>query len=396
MKSMKLTFSAKIACAVFTACAVFCAFAQESAESTEGSSSTATAAEGEAAAAEKQVVTPAGKDFRFTPLMCVKEFACGTVEICPPDSKTWVAAVKGRYYPFGSRVRLVGDGTGDASAKFMVGPKAFITLSGNSTFETRAIKIGEQTRTVLPLAGVVGLDMPRSLKDGLIMVATPDFVCSNIAGESRFECTESNDGREVVVRVVTGSLALEGRHYKIVRMGAANQVRICTSTDALLTSLRGESGDHKVVLDCGVKSILDPDTGANKDVPQTIEYGLSPQCAVKIWRKVSDKAVGGSGRMAVAVQTFDAQGKDKNFRAFFEARSNVNSGELIVPPKDTAKEEAEKSKSAAEDVEEVSADTTAASSSSDSGGAAPAASDGAAPAADNAAQPASDNSGDGL
>jgi ABC-type arginine transport system ATPase subunit len=144
------------------------------------------------------------------------------------------------------------------------------------------------------------------------------------------------------VRVVTGSLALAGRHYNIVHMGAANQVRICTSPDALFTSLRGESGNYKVVLDCGVKSVLDPETGNSKDVPQTIEYSLSPKCAVKIWRKVSEKSAGGSGRMAVAVQTFDAQGRDKNFRTFFEARANINSGELIVPPKDTAKEEAEK------------------------------------------------------
>ena len=191
------------------------------------------------------------------------------------------------------------------------------------------IAIGEKTRTVLLGGGVIGVDVPRSLKDGLISVASPDFVCANLAGESRFECREGADGREVAVRVVTGSLGLEGRHYRISRMGAANQVRICTSPDALLTSLRGESGDYKATLDCGIKSVLDPETGNSKDVPQTIDFALSPKCAVKIWRKVSEKSAGGSGRMAVAVQTFDAQGKDKNFRAFFENRANVNTGELV-------------------------------------------------------------------
>ena len=90
--------------------------------------------------------------------------------------------------------------------------------------------------------------------------------------------------------------------------------------------------------------------------------------------------------MAVAVQTFDAQGKDKNFRAFFEDRSNVNSGELVVAPKDTAKEESEKNKSAAEDVEEVSAPAESGESSSAAGDA------GTAPAAESAAPAA----GDGL
>lgn len=381
MMTMKWTFLNKVACAVFASCAVFCAFAQEATEESAAPEAEKTA----------EAATPAvqqGKDFRFIPLMCLTEVRGGSVEISSPDGGGWSVAVQGRYYPFGSDVRLSGDGSAEAFARFAIGAKAAITLSGNSSFSTRKIAIGEKTRAVLLKYGTVGLDLPRSLKDGLITVATPDFVCSNLAGESKFECAESADGREVVVRVVTGSLSLEGRHYKIVRMGAANQVRVCTSPDALFTSLRGESGDYKVSLDCGVRSEIDPETGNSKDVPQTIEYALSPKCAVKIWRKVSEKAAGGSGRMAVAVQTFDAQGRDKNFRTFFEARANINSGELIAPPKDTAKEEAEKTESAATDVEEVSATDAAAPAAS--------ASDSAAPAADAApAAPAAD-SGDGL
>ncbi len=389
MMIRKRTFPDKVACAVFAACAVFCAFAQEAAD--ESAAPAAENATDEAKPAEAPAVQT-GKEFRFMPLMRLKEVRGGNVEISSPDGGGWKAAVPGRYYPFGSEVRLAGDGSAEAFARFEIGTKASVTLSGNSSFATRDIAIGEKTRAVLLKSGTVGLDLPRSLKDGLITVVTPDFVCSNLAGESKFECTESADGREVVVRVVTGSLSLEGRHYKIVRMGAANQVRVCTSTDALLTSLRGESGDYKVSLDCGVKSVLDPETGASKDVPQTIEYGLSPKCAVKIWRKVSDKAAGGSGRMAVAVQTFDAQGRDKNFRTFFEARSNINSGELIVPPKDTSKEEAEKTESAATDVEEVSAtDTASSAASSSESSSSESSSESAAPAQ----APAAD-SGDGL
>ena len=380
MKSIKDTFPVKTAGVLLAACAVFCTQAQDSAEG-------APAAADAVAESEKPVAAPAGKNVRFAPLMrCIE--VRGVAEVRSLDASGWTAAVQGRYYPFGSDVRFASGSEADAFVRFEIGPKASITLSGEGEFATRKIEIGEKTRVVLPKAGVVGLDLPRSLTDGLVTVATPDFVCSNLAGESRFECKESADGREVVVRVVTGSLALEGRHYSIAHMGAANQVRICTSPDALLTSLRGESGDYKVTLDCGVKSVLDPETGKNKDVPQTIEYSLSPKCAVKIWRKVSEKAAGGSGRMAVAVQTFDAQGRDKNFRAFFEARANINSGELIVQPKEDA---SDKGKSAAEDVEEVSADAT--SSSNDN-----AANDSAAAAAptDAAGTTSSDSSGDGL
>jgi len=388
---MKAIFSMKVACLSLAMVVVSCAWAQEAAE---GSSETTAAASSETATSENTTEgekpaaapVPAGKEFRFLPLMRCVMIRGGRAEICPQGG-TWQEVVQGRYYPFGSEVRL-SDAAADATARFEIGEKAAISVVGNSAFATREIAIGEKTRTVLLKSGTVALDLPRSLKDGLVSVASPDFVCRDLAGESRFECGETADGREVVVRVVTGSLSLEGRHYKIMRMGAANQVRICTSPDALLTSLRGESGDYKVVLDCGITSVLDPETGKEKIVPQTIDYSLSPKCAVKIWRKVSEKSAGGSGRMAVAVQTFDAQGKDKNFRAFFEDRCNVNSGELVVVPKDAAKEESEKNKSAAEDVEEVSApaesgETSSGSSSTGAGdaGASETATETAAPAA---------------
>ena len=388
---MKAIFSMKVACLSLAMAVVSCAWAQEAAEGSSETTAEASSENATEGAKPAEAPAPAGKEFRFLPLMRCVAVRGGRAEICPQDG-TPQEAVQGRYYPFGSEVRLV-DAAADAMACFEIGDKAKISVMGNGAFATREIAIGEKTRTVLLKSGTIVLDLPRSLKDGLISVASPDFVCRDLAGESRFEGGETADGREVVVRVVTGSLALEGRHYKIVRMGAANQVRICTSPDALLTSLRGESGDYKVLLDCGVKSVLDPETGKAIDAPQTIDYSLSPKCAVKIWRKVSEKASGGSGRMAVAVQTFDAQGKDKNFRAFFEDRSNVNSGELVVAPKDTAKEESEKNKSAAEDVEEVSAPAESGESSSaagDSGTAAP-----AAESADTAA-PAAPAAGDGL
>jgi hypothetical protein len=91
--------------------------------------------------------------------------------------------------------------------------------------------------------------------------------------------------------------------------------------------------------------------------------------------------------MAVAVQTFDAQGRDKNFRAFFENRSNVNSGELVAVTKDAAKEGAEKDKSAAEDVEEVAAPASGSAETSASAGEADTT---AAPAAESAAPAAGD------
>ena len=101
--------------------------------------------------------------------------------------------------------------------------------------------------------------------------------------------------------------------------------------------------------------------------------------------------------MAVAIQTFDAQGRDKNFRAFFEARSNVNTGELIASPKDVAKAESEKNKSAAEDVEEVSAPAESSSSeTSGSSGAEGGTSESSTSESSGAAAAPAAESGDGL
>ena len=383
---MKPTSFLKTVCMTVITAVGFCAFAQESTESSAESSAEEKPAESVAPVAD----AAGGKDIRFLPLMHCVEVQGGMVDIRSEDGKV-STAVAGRYYPFGSEVRLTGGS--DAVVRFEIGAKSYISIFGSGAFATRTVAIGDKMRTVLLKEGTVGLDLPRSLKDGLITVASPDFVCSNLAGESRYECKDTTDVREVAIRVVTGTLGVEGRHYRIAQMGAANQVRISTSSDALMTSLRGESGDYKVLLDCGVKSVLDPDTGAYKDVPQTIEYALSPKCAIKIWRKVSEKAAGGSGRMAVAIQTFDAQGRDKNFRAFFEARSNVNSGELVASPKDAAKAESEKNKSAAEDVEEVSTSAETKESSESEGSSS---SEGSSAESSGSAAPAAESSGDGL
>lgn len=321
---MDSTNSIKTACVAFATFAVATVgvFAQESAEASDAE---AKPAEESAAPA----VVTAKKAFKYLPLMCCQELHGGVAEVKDEGSEAWKPVVVGRYYPYGATVRFTGNAAEKSIVRFGLGTEASVYIENEGTFATRAVTIGETKRTVLLMSGTVGLDLPRTLKDGVMEVATPDFTCVNLAGQSRFVCAEGPDGRETTVRVVTGTLSVLGLHYNIEQMGAADRVRIITSPDKLMTSLRGESGDGKVTLDCGVKSIMDPETGKCNNVPQTLAYQLSPKCAVKIWRKVSEVSAGGSGKMAVVVQTFDAQGRDKNLRSFFEDRPEINSGELI-------------------------------------------------------------------
>ena len=288
----------------------------------------------------------------FTALVrCVR--VEGTAQVMKPGASEWTAAEEEHYYPLGSSFRTVQEvGASAPMAEFEFGPQATMKLTGAAEVATRPVEIGVPTRTVVLKSGRVQMNLPRALKEGLFFVAAPFFTCSNLAGESQFDYQPIGNGDEVVVRCVTGTMALEGRHYKFPRMAVANQVRIRTTDgDDLITWLRGESGDSKVLLDQGLIAEKNFETGESKDVPKTYEFSLSPRCAVKIFRRRSK--VGGN--MVVSSMAFDASGEIKTRCAFAEGRSNVNSGELVIASADAADAEKKKAKAASEETEEVEA-----------------------------------------
>ena len=286
----------------------------------------------------------------FTALVrCAR--AKGVVLVLKPGASDWAAAEEGRYYPLGTSFRTAPEQDQPASAEFAFGPMSYVRLTGAAEVATKAIAIGDPARTVVLKSGRVMVNVPRTLKEGLFFVAAPYFTCSNLAGESLFDYKPLGDGDEAVVRCVTGSLALEGRHYTIPRMVAANQVRIRSTGDDLYSWLRGERGDSKVFLDQGLMTEKNFETGEEKDVQKTYEFSLSPRCAVKIFRRRSP--VGGN--MLVSMMATDATGVIKTRCAYAEGRSNVNSGELVIAPVVATNAEKEKAKAASEETEEVEA-----------------------------------------
>jgi len=334
----KISFQTALAVTAFSACAVLAPVSAQDAEAPAE------------AAAEDGLPTPPPAAKPFTALFrCVR--VKGVVQVLKPGASEWTSAEEGRYYPMGTSLRTVPDAGVAASAEFKFGPESSLKLENAAEVATRAIDLDEPTRTLELRSGRVVLNLPRTLQEGLFFVVAPFFTCSNLAGESQFDYQALGDGNEAVVRCVTGTLALEGRHYRIPRMAAANQVRIRSTEDDLFTWLRGESGDSKVTLDQGMVVEKNFETGEEKDVPKTLEFTLSPRCAIKIFRRRSP--VGGN--MLVSTMTFDASGEIKNRRAFAEGRSNVNSGELVIAPAAVASVEKEKAKTESEDTEEVEA-----------------------------------------
>ena len=334
----KISVQSALAVTAFSACVVFAPVCAQDAE------------EPAAAAAEDGLPPPPTEAKPFTALFrCVR--VNGVTQVLKPGASEWTKAEEGRFYPLGSAVRTVSEAGAPVSAEFSFGPEATIKLEGAAEAATRAIQIGERARTLELKSGRVLVNLPRTLKEGLFSVSAPYFTCSNLAGESRFDYQPLGDGDEVVVRCVTGTMTLEGRHYRIPRMAAANQVRIRSTGDDLFSWLRGESGDSKVVLDQGMTTEKNFETGEEKDVPKTYEFVLSPRCAIKVFRRRSP--VGGN--MLVSMMAIDASGEIKSRCAFAEGRSNVNSGELVIAPVAAASAEKEKAKAASEDTEEVEA-----------------------------------------
>lgn len=304
------------------------------------------------AAAELGVSVPKPAKAFYPLVRCVR--IEGRVQVQKPRDEKLYDAEEGRYYPLGSVVRTAAG----ACAEFEFGDKAKVTVEQNSEFATREIEIGEQARVAVLRSGRVHFDLPQ-LADGLFKVVTANLACDNLAGESIFDYVKLADGDELLVRCVTRSLSVTGAHYAVPRMGAANQIRIRTTGDALFTSLRGESGDCHVMLDQGLvrEKNFDPSVDAvTKEVEKKLEFVLSPKCAVKIFRAKSSV----SGRVSVTTMTFNAADEMVNRFAFAEGLSNINSGELVVDKrvvaavkaKDSDDDEAEESKPDAKEGED--------------------------------------------
>ena len=79
-------------------------------------------------------------------------------------------------------------------------------------------------------------------------------------------------------------------------------------------------------LDQGCTTYKDPITGEVKKQDRRLDFSLTPQCAIKIFRKRAQ--VG--GRMAVSVMTFDPSGEMRNRFTFAEGTASVNFGEEVV------------------------------------------------------------------
>lgn len=278
--------------------------------------------------AEVAVEAAPAKAFAVLPICREAE---GNAEVRIPLSEEWQQAEVGKFYPLGSTYR-VRKGT----LKIGFGGSVDILIEGEADFGTRAQALGEDVRAIVLGTGVVSINAPLNLREGALFVAAPGFAAKNLAGESKFTRKATGDGDEVVVRCVTGTLGIDGKHFNIPAMRAADEVKIRSSADFLETFLYGESGDYILKLDQGVatKNVINDDGDMETVTAASfLDWHLSPKTKVRISRRAPAICT----RLSVAVMTFDAVGAMKNNFAFTEGRAEVNSGELVRATKEEAK-----------------------------------------------------------
>ena len=274
----------------------------------------------------------------------------GAAEVQRPG-QDWEPVEDGKFYPLGSAFRTRG---GKLTLAF--GKDASATVEGTASFATRAQPFGEKTRTLILGEGTLTLKLPENLPEGAFFVTAADFTVKNPAGESRYTLDKTPYGERAVVRCVTGTMGLSGRHFEIPHMRAANEVVLRGEHDHLVTVLENTSGDYVVKLDQGVRleaQVAEDGSSTQKSVASTAEIKLSPKMKVNIHRAVP--AVG--ERMSVFVIAFDAAGNPMGPGvSFCEGRAEVNSGTLVTKKETEADALAKKAAEAAETTEEEAAE----------------------------------------
>ena len=340
------------------------AFAQDDSGDAEAKESSGEAAEAKEEGAEAKKQAAPSATFSTLPFCRAAE---GIAEVKKPGGE-WEPIEDGRFYPLGSAYR-----TGKGGRLVLAfGADSSARIEPNSSFATRQQPLGVSSRGIVLGSGTLVLTLAENLREGAFFVTAPGFTVQNPAGESRYIYEATGDGDRVTIRCVTGSLVVNGRHFTIPAMRAANEVVIRSSHDYLATILYGTRGDYVVKLDQGLrttKSIDDEGKEVEKVEEGVSEWHLSPATKVMITRSLP--AIG--ERMSVHTMAFDASGERKSEFCFCEGRSEINSGELVARDKADGEELARRAAeatetTAAEDAADDSASSSSGESSSDGGG----------------------------
>ena len=297
-------------CAIVAVCMTV-AHAQDEAED----QAAATPIDEEQAPAFEQSQETSGKI--FIPMVRTVQLR-GACEVNNPDAGSYAAAIENKAYPLGSKFR-----TGpDSSVTLVFSAQESVQLLASSEIIVFAAEGNpENGRVVRLLSGKIKSFLRENLPEGSFGIEFPNAVCKNVEGRGEYAISSGVTAETLVIKTITGAARVEGPHYYIPALRAANTVDIQTSADRSFSRLTSISGDFSIILEKGEE--------------EPVNYGMSPKAVVKIWRETAP--VG--GRPVIAALVVSPTGIAKHRFAYAEGRAGLATGELVVPGTEEQEEE---------------------------------------------------------
>lgn len=270
---------------------------------------TLSAQENESVAAKSKV--PAGSlgsppEVKFANLVRVVNIQ-GTCEVNNPDVGTFQPVKHNKAYPMGSIFRTAAN----SSCILVFSTEDNASLAENTELAITACKENCQSLTLKLISGTVKTTLRDNLVDGTFFVRTPNAVVKNISGRGAYSLSIEDNNEVFKLSTITGTARIEGPHYTIPALQAANKLTIITAPDRSFTSLTSVSGDFMIQLPDGSE--------------EPVIYSMSPKAVVKIWRE--NAPVG--GRTIVSTLVVSPTGLARHRFAYVEGRTMLKTGELV-------------------------------------------------------------------
>ncbi len=234
----------------------------------------------------------------------------GVCEVNNPDVGSFKPAQHNKAYPMGSTFR-----TGPNSSCFLVfSPEDSAEVTAQTEIMVSGVSTNNKTCHILTarlISGTVKTALRDNLKGSVFNVNTPNADLKGLTGRGEYAIHSDGENEILQAATITGIASIEGPHYTIPALQAANTVNILTAPNRSFSRLTSVSGDFSILLHNGTE--------------QPVNFGMSPQAIVKIWRTIAP--VG--GRTIVSTLVVSPTGMARHRFAYAEGRDVLQTGELV-------------------------------------------------------------------
>jgi len=231
----------------------------------------------------------------------------GVCEVNNPDIGEFRPAKHNKAYPMGSIYRTAAG----SSCILIFSAEDSAVVAENSEIMVTACKDNDQNLTIKLIAGEVKPTLRDNLPAGSFSLNTPNCEILNMSGRGSYTLMMENENEVFKASTITGTARVEGPHYTIPALQAANKVNITTAPNRSFSHLTSVSGDFAIELSNGTEA--------------PVIYSMSPKAVVKIWRE--NAPVG--GRTIVSTLVVSPTGMARHRFAYAEGRQNLKTGELV-------------------------------------------------------------------